>query len=113
MWGEHSAVPTIRANYTAPYDTRATVSTPTERAPAARSARAHSAAVAPVVSTSSTSTTSAPAAAVEATNAPLTLSRRSYARRAVWGAVARDRASQRERHGARSARATRSPSSAA
>src|SRR5262249_36949649 len=48
---------TIGSKYTASQRTRATVSTPTRTAPAARSIRAHSAAVAPVVSTSSTSTT--------------------------------------------------------
>src|SRR5216117_2372215 len=111
--GERYRVPGISRNYTATYNTRATVSTPTERAPTACSARAHSPAVAPVVSTSSTSTTSAPAAVVEATNAPLTLARRAAASSSVWGAVARGRASQRGDSGAPSPRATCSATSAA
>src|SRR5262249_38796218 len=111
--GRTLRVPTIAANYTAPYDTRATVSTPTERAPAARSACAHADAVAPVVRTSSTSTMFAPAAEVEATKAPWTLARRWAARGAVGAAVARERESQGGHPRARSARASRSASSAA
>src|SRR5438093_13681803 len=88
--GRTLRVPTIGANYTAAYDTRATVSTPTDRAPAARRARAHSDAVAPVVSTSSTSTMSMPAADVEATNAPRTFTPPRLSSNAVHRGLARD-----------------------
>src|SRR5262249_44045034 len=100
-------------NYTAGCGTRATVRTPTRRAPPSRSARAHSPSVAPVVRTSSTTRTWRPDTAGAARKAPRTFARRSAAARSLCGRVGRTRRSQRGRAGTPSRDATRCARSSA